>query len=327
MSQPIPNQMYTAGTGTASTDRFINVFSDRNPSGADVNYPIQKRWINTSDNREFVLLGFTSQAGQLQADWEQLASGSASTETLTGNSGGAVPADGSNNINFLGDATSINIVGNPGANTLTANVILPAKHTVLLSDVSSFVGVVPSATVGIPLVSDGAGNDPLFTTATVPGGGTGATSFTAYSVIAAGTTGTGAMQNVVGVGTAGQVLTSAGAGALPIWATVDVGSAPWTDQAAPFTASPGNGYFVDAALTATLTASPQQGATIYFLQTTVAALTITANTGQKISINGVLSAAAGTAVSGDAGDSVTLVYRASDNTWYSTAVIGTWNVT
>jgi hypothetical protein len=49
-------------------------------------------------------------------------------------------------------------------------------------------------------------------------GGTGVGTFTPYSIITAGTTATGAFQNVVGVGTTGNVLTSQGAGALPIWA-------------------------------------------------------------------------------------------------------------
>lgn len=51
----------------------------------------------------------------------------------------------------------------------------------------------------------------------VVGGGTGAATFTAFSVICAGTTATGAFQNVSGLGTSGQVLTSNGAGALPTW--------------------------------------------------------------------------------------------------------------
>ena len=51
----------------------------------------------------------------------------------------------------------------------------------------------------------------------VPRGGTGNSTFTAYSVICAGTTATGAFQNVVGLGNAGEQLTSNGAGALPTW--------------------------------------------------------------------------------------------------------------
>lgn len=48
---------------------------------------------------------------------------------------------------------------------------------------------------------------------TVPNGGTGDTSFVAYSPILGGTTSTGALQSVASVGTAGQVFTSNGPGA------------------------------------------------------------------------------------------------------------------
>jgi len=54
----------------------------------------------------------------------------------------------------------------------------------------------------------------------VPRGGTGNSTFTAYSVICAGTTATGTFQNVAGVGTANQVLVSNGAAALPTWQSV-----------------------------------------------------------------------------------------------------------
>lgn len=60
----------------------------------------------------------------------------------------------------------------------------------------------------------------------VNAGGTGAASYTPYSVITAGTTSTAAMGNVTGVGTSGQVLTSNGAAALPTWQAAG-GSSPW----------------------------------------------------------------------------------------------------
>jgi hypothetical protein len=53
----------------------------------------------------------------------------------------------------------------------------------------------------------------------VIGGGTGATSATAYAVQCGGTTSTAAHQSVASVGTSGQVLTSNGAGALPTFQT------------------------------------------------------------------------------------------------------------
>lgn len=77
------------------------------------------------------------------------------------------------------------------------------------------VGSSPSyGTSGQALVSGGTGAAPSWATLGVAGGGTGITTATAYSLIAAGTTSTGAFQSV-GTGTSGQILISGGSGALP----------------------------------------------------------------------------------------------------------------
>ena len=55
-------------------------------------------------------------------------------------------------------------------------------------------------------------------------GGTGRSSHTAFAVLCGGTTTTAAQQDVGSLGSAGQVLTSAGAGALPSWASVTAGA-------------------------------------------------------------------------------------------------------
>lgn len=52
---------------------------------------------------------------------------------------------------------------------------------------------------------------------TVAQGGTGDSSVTAYAVLCGGTTTTGVVQSVSGVGSSGQILTSNGASALPTW--------------------------------------------------------------------------------------------------------------
>lgn len=57
----------------------------------------------------------------------------------------------------------------------------------------------------------------LTTALTVGNGGTGKNSLTAYAILTGGTTATGALQQVSGLGTSGQVLTSNGNGALPTW--------------------------------------------------------------------------------------------------------------
>lgn len=59
---------------------------------------------------------------------------------------------------------------------------------------------------------------------TVPNGGTGDQSFTAYAVLCGGTTSTAALQSIASVGTSGQVLTSNGAGALPTFQAAGAGS-------------------------------------------------------------------------------------------------------
>ena len=112
--------------------------------------------------------------------------------------------------------------------TSTAFTATPVTaHDVLLGGATSstIAQAAPSATSGIPLVSNGASSDPSFTTAVVAGGGTGDTSFTAYSVICGGTSSTGALQNVSGVGSSTQVLTSNGAAALPTWQSVTASGA------------------------------------------------------------------------------------------------------
>lgn len=55
-------------------------------------------------------------------------------------------------------------------------------------------------------------------------GGTGKTTATPYSIICGGTTSTGALQSVASLGTSGQVLTSQGTAALPIWTTAGSGT-------------------------------------------------------------------------------------------------------
>ncbi len=81
---------------------------------------------------------------------------------------------------------------------------------------------------------------------TVPYGGTGVASTMAYSVLCGGTTSTGALQSVASLGTTGQVLTSLGAGALPIWAPTGIVAALYMNGNLTGT-SVGAGAFTKAA--------------------------------------------------------------------------------
>ena len=94
-----------------------------------------------------------------------------------------------------------------------AQSVLTQFNALVAGAGNAIVSVAPSATAGVPFISSGAGVDPAFGTAVVAGGGTGLATLTAYELLAAGTTATGSLQQI-GIGSAGQVLTSNGAGAL-----------------------------------------------------------------------------------------------------------------
>lgn len=114
--------LYALQPGTTSSNPFINVYSIRDPTINDINYPIQKRWINFSQTKEWILENFNSTSGFPLANWVLLASGSSLAITLTGNTGGPVSPTG-NNINVVGDGITATINGNPGTSTLTVSVI------------------------------------------------------------------------------------------------------------------------------------------------------------------------------------------------------------
>jgi|SRR5271170_800109 len=224
-----------------------------------------------------------------------------------------------------GAATLTGLLTGNGISPFTGTAI--TQYNVLTAGATNLPNsVAPSATSGVPLISQGAAAQPIFGTAVVAGGGTGVVSNTVYAVLCGGTTTTGPIQSIASVGTALQVLTSNGAGALPTFQTFSSTIVAWTDEAISFAAVANNGYFVTAAATATLPASPSQGNTVEIVADTATGVVITANTGQKIRLSTTLSAAAGSATNSAIGDSLTLVYRAADTTWYAISSIGNWTV-
>lgn len=128
-------------------------------------------------------------------------------------------------------------------------------------------------------------------------------------------------------GSAGNVLTSNGVAAYPTFQAIPFTQMPWTDKAASFNAAAGDGYFVTATATATMPAGNQGDIISFEVDGVGSLLTIQAAGGQIIRIGKAVSAAAGTAVNNFQGDSVTLVYRASDTSWQAISVIGTFTVT
>ena len=116
------NEAYSSNTGLTSTNPYVQIFQPRDPTPYDSGYQTQKLWLNTATNRLWELKNFTSTTGQVLANWILLGSSSL-TESLTGNTGGAVFPDGAQNINTIGDGVGITVAGNPGTHTLTWSLV------------------------------------------------------------------------------------------------------------------------------------------------------------------------------------------------------------
>ena len=187
-----------------------------------------------------------SQAGRFSAG----GGGAGDLNTLTGNAGGAVGPDGSNNINVVGDGVTVTVTGNPGTNTLTIAV---AESNLLDFDTDAGTATPVANTItiagGTGIDTSGAGSTVtvnLTTPVSVANGGTGDTSLTAYAVLCGGTISTNPVQSIASVGNSGQVLTSNGAGNLPTFQAPAASGYAWSVVAgAAQTLVTLNGYFAN----------------------------------------------------------------------------------
>lgn len=134
----------------------------------------------------------------------------------------ASPVTFSNAVTFSSAVSFVNgtvipvSAGGTGLSSVSAYAIMVGNNSATISLVS------PSATSGIPLISQGVSANPTFGTAVVAGGGTGLTTITTCAPIFGGSTPTGNLQ-VGTVGTTGQVLTSNGAGAIATFQNAQAG--------------------------------------------------------------------------------------------------------
>lgn len=145
------------------TNAFPNgIWEDtRNPTSADFrSFDIGVIWINTSGLTAWIMVDKTNTSGT----WVQMASTGTGILTETGNSGGTVGPDGSNNINVLGSAP-ISVAGNAGTNTLTisSNGTLATTYTEDAGSATPSAGVLKIVGTG-GVSTSGAGNTVTITT-------------------------------------------------------------------------------------------------------------------------------------------------------------------
>lgn len=109
------------------------------------------------------------------------------------------------------------------ANNGGTGIASPTAHDILIGNgASAMTQLAPSATSGVPLVSQGASADPAYSTASAPGGGTGFSSYTIGDTLYASAA--NALSKLAGnITTAKQYLSQTGSGAAsaaPVWATI-----------------------------------------------------------------------------------------------------------
>lgn len=111
--------------------------------------------------------------------------------------------------------TAPGLVRFDGVNTFSG--VTTTQHDLLIGAASNGItSVAPSATSGVPVISQGASADPTFGTAVVAGGGTGRATLTNHGILVGA--GTSAITQL-GAGSSGQVLQSGGASADPAYST------------------------------------------------------------------------------------------------------------
>lgn len=95
--------------------------------------------------------------------------------------------------------------------------VTTTQYNTLVGDTSNGIAsVAPSATSGVPLISQGASANPAYGTAVVAGGGTGRTTLTNHGVLVGAAT---SAITQLATGSANQILQSGGASADPTWST------------------------------------------------------------------------------------------------------------
>lgn len=167
------------------------------------------------------------------------------------------------------NANTTGVVGYNGSGTWTATSVTQYNVIVGGSATDTLTNVAPSATSGIPLVSNGSSSNPSFTTAVVAGGGTGSVSFNINGAVYSNTTTTGVLQSATltsgqlligGTTTPAAATLTAGLGISiangnnSITITASGGGFTWTDATnASYTVAAANGYVADRSSLVTFT--------------------------------------------------------------------------
>jgi hypothetical protein len=194
--------------------------------------------------------------------------------------------------------------------------------------------IAPSATSGVPLISQGSASQPIFGTALVAGGGTGATSFNTNGVVISNTSGTGVLaalslsdgQIVIGSSAGAPTATTLTAGTnititnghntITINSTA-VGTTNVNQNTSSATLAPNTRYITNngaSLVTYTLATSPAIGDTYFIVGGSSGGWSIAQNVSQQINYGNVSTTAGtgGSLSSSNQNNCVTITYVGSN---------------
>ncbi len=152
MTAPIANEFYCVANGVSSSNAFIEFFASRDPTTNDVNFPIQKRWFNTTSNNEFILVGFTTSQGLKSAIWEPITTAGSSVKFPVPFGTSPVVPDATGNVSLTSTGGTITITG--GTNSINLDVtggLIPIQSFAI--DTSTGPGTNPTLATGAGLVT------------------------------------------------------------------------------------------------------------------------------------------------------------------------------
>jgi hypothetical protein len=242
-------------------------------------------------------------------------------------------ATNNNQLDTANTAIGVTSGGTGLSSTTTSQLLYSSGTSVIAGLATANNGVLITSGAGVPSISStipSATQDNITrlgtiatgvwngTAVTVGYGGTGIATTTAYSVICAGTTSTGAFQSLSSVGTSGQVLTSNGAAALPTWQAAGGGGNSVVDQTTtPQTIAATTSYIADKTtlITFNMPASMAIGNITEIIGYNTGGWLIQMNTGQTANFNTTSTTSAGSLASTNRYNSIRLMCVVANTTW------------